>query len=253
MALFKFITFALASLAMSFPAVAADTAITGTVTYRERMALPTDAVLHVTLVELPAGHAVAGAAAVVPAKGQVPLAFNLAVRAKLDARTAYGLIAEITGSGRSLFRTPQPVPVIPASGQPVDIVVHFAPAPLPTSSAPPPVVPATLVDMVWRMTSIGGRPATGASPPTLSISSDHRANGTGGCNSYVTSVEFDGNDLAFEPAAATRMACATPIMEQEMAYFTALSAVASYEVDGKSLRLLDAAGVPLIGLVRAGE
>ena len=49
------------------------------------------------------------------------------------------------------------------------------------------------------------------------------------------------------------MACAPDLMNEENAYFTALSAVASYELDDLGLRLLDAAGVPLIGLVRTTE
>ena len=39
-------------------------------------------------------------------------------------------------------------------------------------------------------------------------------------------------------------------MAQEAAFFAALSAVAAYEQAEDSLRLLDAAQIPLIGLIR---
>ena len=42
-------------------------------------------------------------------------------------------------------------------------------------------------------------------------------------------------------------------MDQERAFFAALAATASYEMSGNSLRLLDAAGIPLIGLVEPKE
>ncbi len=102
--------------------------------------------------------------------------------------------------------------------------------------------------MLWRITSIGGKPAVGERPPTFSITADSRAGGNSGCNNYFAEADFtDG--LSFGPAAATRMACAEPLMAQEAALFAALAAVANYETDGESLRLLDAAGIPLIGLV----
>jgi putative lipoprotein len=42
-------------------------------------------------------------------------------------------------------------------------------------------------------------------------------------------------------------------MAQESAFFAALIAVARYEISDDSLRLLDAAEVPLIGLIRTKE
>ncbi|ODT78350.1 MAG: hypothetical protein ABS76_24260 [Pelagibacterium sp. SCN 64-44] len=245
----KLIRIVLALMLMAAPAMADAITLTGTVTYHERMALPPGAQLRVTLVALPSGEAVAGASAAIPAKGQVPLEFTLDVRSQLGG-PAYGLLAEISAGGRVLFRNARPVSVDPASGQPVQIVVQSMPR---TPIEPLPLPPPELIDITWKTTSIGGRPVLEARPVTLSIAADQRASGHGGCNNYFAEASIVGTTISFGPAAATRMACPPEVMAQENAYFTALAAVASFALDGTSLRLLDAAGVPLIGLVHASE
>lgn len=68
--------------------------------------------------------------------------------------------------------------------------------------------------------------------------------GTAGCNSYTAPYEVNGQDLTVGAAVATRQSCAQPegIMEQEQQYLDQLGAVASYNIDGTGLELLDAAG-----------
>ncbi|MHA6297316.1 META domain-containing protein [Devosia sp. CAU 1758] len=243
-------------LLMLTPAWAGTITLNGNVTYRERITLPPDAWLRVTLIELDNAAPIIGASASIPARGQVPLAFSLNVRNTLEADTAYGLVAEISSAGAVLFYNPVPVPVAPRSGHVPDIVVNFVPpppdpkpGPLPDPPPEAPIFQADLVDIVWTVTSIGGRPVSGDRPLTLSIAPDHRAGGFGGCNNYFTETSIEGSTITFGPAAATRMACDAVTMGQEAGYFAALAAVASYERDEHGLRLRDAAGVPLIGLI----
>lgn len=231
---------------------------TGEVTYRERIALPPDADLTVTLVTLDAGgapHAI-GATAPIEAKGQVPLQFVLDVRsdAIVDEQT-YGLIAEIRSGGVPLFRNRHPVPVDPALPQPTMILVNFDP---PRPSPEPEQMPvnserdvtATLFDTIWQVRNINGHAVHEATEVSLSIASDRRAGGNGGCNSYFTEAMFDGPALRFGPVAGTRMACDMPVMRQEADYFAALETTASYELADHTLYLLDAEGNPLVRLVR---
>lgn len=239
--------------ALSAPATAATT-LNGTVTFRERIALPNDAWLRVTLIDLATMAPVVGASAGIPAKGQVPIGFSLNVHSQVEATTgAYGLTAEISNAGQVLFRTARPVPVTIGDSAPTVIMVYRAPSQPPQPEPSIPATPPELFDTLWSVTSIGGRPVAGPRPPTLSIAPDHRAGGFGGCNNYFTEASINAQALTFGPAAATRMACAPDLMTDEAAYFTALGAVASYELEGQGLRLLDAAGVPLIGLVRTTE
>lgn len=248
MSLLRLVGIIFACLFIAAPALAEGITLSGTVTYRERMALPPDAQLRISLVSLPGGAPIAGALADIPAKGQVPLAFSLNLH-RQPASGAYGLIAEIRSGTNLLFRNAQPVPLQPDLTHPVEIMVQK----MPRSPSPiPPPVPA-LTDIVWTVTSIGGRPAIGARPPTLSIAGDLRASGHGGCNNYFAEASLSGSTITFGPAAATRMACEPDLMAQESAYFAALAAVTAFQLEGASLRLLDAAGIPLIGLVRSAD
>lgn len=102
----------------------------GTVTYRERFALPPDAELRVTLYETKGAGAEPTfiAEQIVPRPGQVPLRFRVAFPPSvIDARAGYMLVARIEIGGRLAFVNERPVPVL-TLGNPAmaDIVVSRA-------------------------------------------------------------------------------------------------------------------------------
>lgn len=247
----RLLTLVLSLMLFAGGAGAQDISLTGEVFYRERMALPPGATLHVGLVSMPGGQPIVGAGASIPAGGQVPLQFSLAIRSDV-ARPGgrFGLIAEIHQSGTVIFRNVEAVPVDLAAPTPVSILVsrvHIDPAP-----QEPPIDP-NLINTTWRVTSIGGSPVVGDQPLTLAIAPDLRVDGHAGCNSYFAQATLEGGKLQFAHPAATLKACRPDLMTQESAFFAALVAVDSYEISEDSMRLLDAAEVPLIGLVRAAE
>ncbi len=254
MLLSRLVRIALLLSLMVLPAAAQPLTLTGTVSYHERIALPANSQLRVTLVRLPAANPIASATATIPPTGSAPLAFSLTLRESVDSTDdRFALVAEISSGGRSLFRTPQPVPVDLQYAQVGDVLVVFAPQAQAELVNPVVDVPDGLLERAWRVTSIGGRPVTGPNPLTLSIAADFRAGGNAGCNEFFTQASFEEERLAFGPAAATRMACPPELMQQEVEFLAALAAIGRYELDGTSLRLLDAAGIPLIGLVRDAE
>lgn len=247
----RLITIFAAVLFLVAPAVAAPLTLTGEVFYRERIALPPGASLHVGLVRLPDGTPIVGADAYIAPSGQIPLSFNLNIRTNPDLSRDYGLRAEIRANGQVLFSSPAPVPVDLSNPTPVNILVTRQKA-QPVVTAPDMPEPK-LLNTSWRVTSIGGKPVTGTRPITLAIAADLRATGNGGCNSYVSELTLLASKLVFGPAAATRMACGEAIMAQEATYFAALAAIGGFELDDKGLRLLDPAGIPLVGLVPSEE
>ena len=94
----------------------------------------------------------------------------------------------------------------------------------------------------WTLTSIQGKPVLTDTQPSLSFDNG-QASGSGSCNGFGGNYTVSGNKLTFGPLMSTMMACyPTEVMDQEQAYFSALSATASYRVDGNRLTLLDAAG-----------
>jgi putative lipoprotein len=238
--------------ALALPAAAEDITFSGEVSYRERIALPPGAQLRVTLVSLPGASPIAAATANIEARGGVPLQFVLDVRsAVIKPADRYGLMAEIRRHGRTLFRNLQAVPV--DATMPAHTLITVALLPEPEGEAPIEARPAAaspLLDAVWMVTSVGGDPILPQSKVSFSITADQRVGGNGGCNSYFAEAEFEIQPLSIGPIAGTRMACAPEIMAQESRFFAALGAISGYEVAGNTLRLVDAAGIPLIGLVR---
>lgn len=243
---------ALFALLLAIPGLAAEVTFTGQVAYRERLALPAGSVLTVTLVTLPGEQRIAGARARLD-KASSPIAFTLNVRSDLAAGP-YGLMAEIRSGGHAIFRNPLPIPASLESPSGIVIDVEFSPPPPPRDApqeVPPPASQGDLIDTAWSVTSIGGDPVLAHTELTFSIAPDHRAGGNGGCNSYFTEASFETSSIAFGPIAGTRMACEPAVMAQEARFFNALQATGGYELSGDALRLLDAAGIPLVGLVRA--
>ena len=105
--------------------------ITGTVTYRQRIALPKGAVVVVELFDMadsraPSRIARSGAAA----QGQVPLRFQLSYdRGRIDPGRPYAVQARILVDRAAWFVTDRPVPVL-TQGNPstVEIVLRQASA-----------------------------------------------------------------------------------------------------------------------------
>lgn len=89
--------------------------VSGTVTYRERMALPANATLDVWIVDTTPGQNTAAllAETSTPVHGQVPLPFELRIEpGRVQHEKTYGLQAAIRSGGQTLFASDTPVPVI---------------------------------------------------------------------------------------------------------------------------------------------
>lgn len=249
------LTFAiLAMLLAVMPASAAPVTISGEVTYRERIALPPNAVLSVQLVDvsLKDGRAPIRAEARIASKGQVPLTFTLHIDdAVLVPGHSYALSAEISADNRVWFRNTTPHAIDPARlSAPAMILVNLmATPPMPPAPEPEPAI----LDVFWRAQAIDGAPVLPRSSTSLTIASDLRAGGKGGCNSYFAQAELDGTALQFSAVASTRMSCEASVNDQEMRFFSALSSTRGWRIDGDELLLLDARGQELARLVRSNS
>ncbi|MDB5561818.1 MAG: Lipoprotein-related protein [Hyphomicrobiales bacterium] len=245
----------LALASATLPALAAPVTLSGQVTYHERIALPADAVLGVRLVDLsrPGARVSVHAEAVLHNPGKVPLDFALRFDdGAILPNHHYALVAEISAQQHVVFRNTMPFPTDPLKPQgPIVIVVNFI-GKLANAPAKAAVVPAapSILETRWRVADLAGKPLDGVGHATLTIGSDMRAGGKGGCNNYFAQAQMNGPDLAFSAVAATRMACSDAVMADENAYFAALATVRSYLIDGTALTLLDQDGHAAIGLVR---
>ncbi|MFT4173175.1 MAG: META domain-containing protein [Rhodocyclaceae bacterium] len=106
---------------------------------------------------------------------------------------------------------------------------------------------AHLVDTYWQLTRLGNAPVrmpAGQRPPYLTLLSEGRLTGSGGCNLLNGHYTLAGNALAFAQVAGTEMACMNG-MDQESRFVNALAQVYAWRIDGEHLELLDRGGNPL--------
>jgi copper homeostasis protein (lipoprotein) len=110
-----------------------------------------------------------------------------------------------------------------------------------------------LADAVWTITALGdmdlARPAK-AREAFLSVDAGAQAFfASVGCNTLRGRFEASGDTLRIAgPVASTMMACPAPLSDWEARLAEVLSAVASYDIGGRTLRLLDANGERLATL-----
>lgn len=252
-----FVVAAAAIVLCTAPSLAAKLTITGDVTYRERIALPPGATLSVGLVDLakPDEQRIVAAAALAN-PGEVPLTFTLNFDEEIIVSGhTYGLVAEIIAdNGAVWFRNATPYAIdLPTPAEPIVIVVSFLGSDG-TAPAPAPSVPAItpLLDVTWEAETIAGLPVISGAKSSLSIASDMRAGGRGGCNSWFAQAEVNDEALAFSAVAATRMACATAeITAQEQGFFAAIASTRYWRVRDDKLVLVDAAGTDLAVFIRS--
>jgi heat shock protein HslJ len=103
-------------------------------------------------------------------------------------------------------------------------------------------LPTSLTNSQWKLVSFGEPGAETlvieGSSITLEFDEEGQAGGSGGCNSYGTRYEAQGNTLSIEDVVSTLVACANEqVTEQEQQYFEALQAAAEYDITDDRLTI----------------
>jgi putative lipoprotein len=216
------------------------TSIAGTVTYRQRIALPEGAVIRVRLEDVSRADAPAVVLAeseIVTTGEQVPIPFLLGGDAVLDPRGRHALRASIEVGGELRFATATHHPVEadgPTEG--IELLVQQV-----TPRTP------TLGDARWTLAELGGsavESGPGESIPFLDFDLEElRVSGSGGCNRVTGSFETAGAAMRFGPLATTLMACPEPVMQREAVFLAALAKTTGIVLEGGRLTLLGDEGV----------
>jgi putative lipoprotein len=211
-------------------------AVTGSVTYRERSALPPDAVVRVQLSDVSRQDAAAIPVAqttVTPAGRQVPLPFELRYDAEaIDSTHTYAVRATIESGGRLIFTTTTASTVI-TRGRPTHVDLVLARVPDRTPAPPPP--PGGLVGTRWTLEDLAGAGVIDEAMATLEFPEPGKVAGSGSCNRFFGTVSIEGNAIAIGPLGSTRMACAEVVAMQEVNYIRALQNAERYVLQGTAL------------------
>lgn len=120
-----------------------------------------------------------------------------------------------------------------------------------TFAAQPAPEALPLVGTAWQLSSIAQGSAVQSvladSELTAKFSDAGEIHGSAGCNTYGGTYTTSGDTMVFSALASTKMMCADDVMAQETAFFSAMEQVASYEIVGAQLQLLDDSGAMLLG------
>jgi putative lipoprotein len=237
------------------PAVAAQVTLSGEVTYRERIALPAGATLRVQLVDTTASGSPirVDAEAAIDTPGQVPLTFTLNFDERaIDPSHEHALLAEISSGLELWFHNGTPYPVKPLAPEgKIEVVVDFT-GRMVQSGATVAEAVVPIVDLNWRAIVINGRRVDPTIDSTLSIASDMRAGGKGGCNNWFAQAELEDQKITLSAIASTKMACMPDtVTQQETLFFAALEAARLWRMDGTELVMSDADGREVLRFVVA--
>lgn len=212
--------------------------VTGSATYRERVALSKSAVFEATLEDVSRADARAQVIARVrnTNPGQVPIAFQiLCDPRRIDARKQYLVRAIVREGGRARFRGSQKLSMKPKGRQKKVAVLMRQVAD---------EVVSELGNNRWRPIWVGGRSVTISGQqkePWIQLEprSKH-VTGSGGCNRISGSFQSGEGALRFGPLITTKMACLD--MWVEDAFLRALDETRRYRIRGRVLELLDGGG-----------
>jgi heat shock protein HslJ/membrane-bound inhibitor of C-type lysozyme len=96
-----------------------------------------------------------------------------------------------------------------------------------------------LAGVEWIVEQIGDAALVENAAVTLEFDAvTRRLAGRSGCNRYNAAFELSGEGLSIGPAAATRMACAPDVMEQEQRFLTDLQRICRFDIDPTGALLL---------------
>jgi len=215
----------------------------GSVTYRERMRVPPEAMVSVSLLDVSKMDVPAKviSSAEFPAAGGPPFAFALTYDAKqIEPGRTYSVSASIKLDGRLMFVTDTHHPADFSADAENELMLVRVGA----GSPPPPDNPAhkpdaSLTNTYWKLVTLQGEPVvTFAREPHLVLQDDGIVRGNLGCNTFSGGYEIGDGMLSFQGLRTTLMACPDG-MEQETAISQALRKVVRMKITGDTLWLTD--------------
>lgn len=217
--------------------------VSGTLTYRERVALPPDAVVDVVLLDVSRMDVAATVLAertLEPAR-PVPIPFELPYEpARIDPRMSYAVRATIRRGQQPLFVTDRHYPVLTRGhGDEVELVL------VRSGGGRAAMADAPLTGGRWILRTLGGEPV-GVEPDRRPAflqfrhGQDKRVHGFSGCNVFGGGYAVHGQALEFGALAGTRRACPDNPLEDRL--YRALERVEHYRIEGNWLILLGPAG-----------
>lgn len=228
--------------------------IHGQVFYKQRMALPSQAILSVQLIDQsdPSGRQTTLVEAKTPIDGQIPIEFTLPIKtSELKENGSYVLFARIAVGDSLWFVNETPISVDKDRSA---YLIRLATVEQPSMGM---MRKNGIRGREWVADTIGNTPIisetrislkidgsavtrTAAIQAPLMTARHYNVNGTGGCNSYFSTAKLDEeqNSLRIEPLGMTYMLCSESVSRQEAHFADMMAKVRSYQLDDANLLYL---------------
>jgi len=218
-----------------------------TVTYRERIALPPDAILEVELLDTSRADAPSIRMSSQRFKlAGVPRTVEIGYDTTLiDERFTYTVAAKIISDGRVLFRSTTSTPVL-THGAPkaAELVLEMMPQQNPINDGD-----KSIFGTVWVVYEISGRVLDAEDPPTLSIDQSGNFGLYGGCNRFSGTLAANDGVVSMPKAfAGTMMACPEAREQLERDTLEALATTTNYRRSSSNLTFTNDVGVTVLQL-----
>ena len=215
--------------------------VTGTVTYRERIALPPEGVVITVKVEdtsrADAPAVTIGEQIIENPEYQVPIPFEVKYNpGDIDERYTYSMRVRIEVDGKLWFTNTSHYGVITRGNPTSEIEVILERVGTETSAV-------DFENITWVLDSYGQPGNLQAVLRDTEITVEFESEGgqvvgSAGCNRYFGAYELDGNKLSIVgPIGSTKMACPEQIMEQEQEYMKSLQAAVSVLIEDGELQI----------------
>ena len=202
------------ALAQNPPAEKTAGVITGVATYRERIAMPKDAVFEATLSDVSKMDAPAESlgTATMENPGNPPYHFSITYDPRrIVENHAYSVRATIKIGGQLAFTSDTTYPVITrGNGKEVNILLKGVARKTARKPATR-IGNVPLENTTWKATRVNDKDVVAnenqRQPYIVLQSSDHRVAGSGGCNRITGTYTSEKQTIHFGPMASTMMAC----------------------------------------------
>lgn len=233
----------------SAPAGDAAGIVTGVATYRERIAMPKNAVFEATLSDVSKMDAPAEVVgtALTENPGNPPYHFSITYdpRRIVDNHT-YVVRGTIKIDGKLAFTSDTSYPVIThGNGKEVNVLLKSVGAGSTAAETGQSRGNSPLENTNWKLTRVGDKDVVTSENQRAAYMelqpADHRVSGSGGCNRINGSYTVEKRTIHFGPIASTMMACPSG-MDTEKEFMQALDAARKWKIQGKELELYGDAG-----------
>ncbi|MFW5691646.1 MAG: META domain-containing protein, partial [Chloroflexota bacterium] len=96
----------------------------------------------------------------------------------------------------------------------------------------------SLAETSWQLETLGGAAVIEGTTITLNFNAGDGVSGSGGCNTYAGSYSADDAQISFSQVETTERAClAEGVMQQEQAFYQALTTATRFDLRDDSLTI----------------